>query len=497
VVSWNESRHGAGDPQRGAAWRWPVLLLVLALTAAGIATWRYDLDERLFPDGLPWAEAPAPDPVTQPEQVPPPPGLELPEATPARPVAKPLDGTGDVATRKVRNALRAGLADPGLGRQVGVLVATLDGTPVYGAGETRVTPASTTKLLTTTAALEVLGPDHTFTTAVVRGRGKRDVVLVGGGDPYLMSSRAGVRAQPFPPRADLATLAKRTARALREEGVRKVRVSYDDSLFAGPTSAATWQPDYLTEQVVAPITALWVDGGRPGTGYGRVGDPSAYAAARFVVALGKEGIAVESAPTRRRAPNDAPELAAVSSAPLAEIVERINEISDNEGAEVLGHHVGLAVSGVGSFEEGAAAVEATLRDLGVPLGGARLYDGSGLSRADRLPLRSLVGTLAVAASDDHPELRPVLTGLSVPGFSGSLHYRFQTADPDSLPRVRAKTGTLVEGGVHGLAGLVTDADGTPLLFAVVADEVPVPKTGMAREALDEIVGALATCHCSR
>ncbi len=492
----SERRHGARDPKRGAAWRWLVLVLVLVVTGAGIATWQYDLDERVLPEGLPWADEPTPDPVTQPELVAPPPGLELPAAADPRPVALPTDSAA-VSTKKVRAALRAGLADPGLGRAVGVLVATLDGTPVHAAGETRVTPASTTKLLTTTAALEVLGPDHTFTTSVVRGRSKREVVLVGGGDPYLASTRASARAQPFPERADLTTLAEQTAAALRDAGGARVRVSYDDSLFAGPTSAATWQPDYLTEQVVSPITALGVDGGRTGVGFGLVGDPSAYAATEFVAALSKQGVAVTDVPRRRRAAADAPELAAVSSAPLADVVERINDVSDNEGAELLAHHVGLAVAGVGSFDAGADAVAATLRDLGVPLRGARLYDGSGLSRSDRLPLRTIVGTLAAAASEDHPRLRPVLTGLSVPGFSGSLHYRFQTAVQDSLPRVRAKTGTLVEGGVHGLAGLVTDADGTPLLFAVVADEVPMAKTASAREGLDEIVGALAACHCSR
>ncbi len=47
-----------------------------------------------------------------------------------------------------------------------------------------------------------------------------------------------------------------------------------------------------------------------------------------------------------RTPQAAP-LASVESAPLSEIVEQVLSVSDNEGAEVLGHHVGIATGGSG------------------------------------------------------------------------------------------------------------------------------------------------------
>ena len=68
----------------------------------------------------------------------------------------------------------------------------------------------------------------------------------------------------------------------------------------------------------------------------------------------------------------------------------------------------------------------------------------------------------LVASGEHPELRPVLTGLPVAGFTGSLAYRFDQA-PAGRGLVRAKTGTL--SGVSGLAGVATDREGTPLVFA--------------------------------
>lgn len=74
----------------------------------------------------------------------------------------------------------------------GVLVADAQtGEPVYARNADRLfTPASTTKLYTCAAALVALGPDHTFTTKVVRrgdvglsGTLKGDLILVASGDP--------------------------------------------------------------------------------------------------------------------------------------------------------------------------------------------------------------------------------------------------------------------------------------------------------------------------
>jgi D-alanyl-D-alanine carboxypeptidase/D-alanyl-D-alanine-endopeptidase (penicillin-binding protein 4) len=271
-------------------------------------------------------------------------------------------------------------------------------------------------------------------------------------------------------------------------------VGYDDSLFTGSSASPQWEPDYLPDQVVAPISALLLDGGRPSSGFGRVDDPSAYAAQRFAVALRKAGVDVAGAPTRLRARPGAEELARVDSAPLAEIVEHVLEVSDNEAAEVLAHHVGLAVTGTGSFSGGRAGVAATLAELGIDVG-ERLYDGSGLSRRSRVDLGTLLEVLRLAAAAEHPELRPVLTGLPVAGFTGSLAFRFEGAGAAGRGEVRAKTGTLT--GVSGLAGLVTDAGGATMVFAMVADRIALADTLDARDTLEGMAAALAACDCGR
>ncbi|HLN76196.1 MAG TPA: D-alanyl-D-alanine carboxypeptidase/D-alanyl-D-alanine-endopeptidase [Nocardioidaceae bacterium] len=464
--------------------RWSGGLVLLVLVLA-VVSYSFDLGPRV----LGWDR---PSPVTAPAEVAPPPGLTLPSPSAAASVAQPEpDQAGDPAA--VRRALAKLLHDKDLGPRVAVVVGQVsDGATVFKTGPSSITPASTMKLLTTTAALATLGPDHRFSTAAVAGASPRDVVLVGGGDPLLARTPRG---DAYPPRADVTTLAKATARSLKQLGRTRVRLGYDNTLFAGPAVNPAWPSTYITENVVSPISALWVDEGRERLGLAaRAGDPALAAATDFAQALEKQGIVVRGKPRPEAAKPAAQEYAAVHSAPLAQIVQWILEVSDNEGAEVLSRQVARAEGEPASFAGGAAAVKAVLTRLGVDTSGARILDGSGLSRDNRLAPGTLLGVLELAASDDHSDLRRVVTGLPVAGFTGSLTYRFDKGDAAGLGRVRAKTGTLT--GVHVLAGLATDEDGTVFAFVAAADRVKPIHTLDARERLDEVAAALAACSCA-
>jgi D-alanyl-D-alanine carboxypeptidase/D-alanyl-D-alanine-endopeptidase (penicillin-binding protein 4) len=316
-------------------------------------------------------------------------------------------------------------------------------------------------------------------------------VLVGGGDPFLASDARKGRAS-YPDRADVTTLAQAAAHKLRSLRVRRVTLAYDDSYFTGPSVNPTWPDSYLFD-VVPRIGALWVDEGRSATGYGFAGDPAARAAQVFGDAVRAAGIKVGPKVVAARAPGTARDVATVSSAPLGEIVERTLAVSDNAAAEVLARHVGLAEKQQGSFSAGTAAVLDVVRRLGVTTSGDRLYDGSGLSRSDRLRPETLAAVLRLAAGRQHPELRQVLTGLPVAGFTGSLQYRFAKGPAEARGRVRAKTGTLT--GVHGLAGLADDATGARMVFVIVADRVGPLKNLEAQTLIDRIAGALGACRC--
>ncbi len=164
--------------------------------------------------------------------------------------------------------------------------------------------------------------------------------------------------------------------------------------------------------------------------------------------------------------------------------------SDNDIAEALPWHTARATGYPASFAGGRAAVTARLERLGLPVSGAHLADGSGLDRADKVSAGLLARLLARAASPDQPALRPVLTGLPVAGFTGTLRDRY---GKEAVGRgvVRAKTGTLY--GVNTLAGTVVDAYGRLLTFAFLTNGSTDPAA--AQRVLDRLASAVANCGC--
>ena len=392
------------------------------------------------------------------------------------------------------------LADPSLGHgRSASVVDVATGRHVYGhAGDKALPPASTTKLATAVAALSALGEDHRFrTTTVLDGAsGHKDgghgstprVVLVGGGDPTLTArpDRGGPDAG-----ASLRALADATAHELVARHVTRVRLAYDDSRFAGRRVHPIGRNENL-----APVTALTADEGRLDRSTSgpapRSADPSGDAADAFAAFLEERGVHVTGKRSVARAGAHAERLAGVSSPPLSALVERMLTDSDNDIAEALARHTAIATHRRPTFAGGADAIRARLADLGLPVSGAHFADGSGLERADRLTADLLTSLLALAADPDHPELRPVLTGLPVAGFTGTLAQRYGTgADRAATGLVRAKTGTLT--GVNTLAGTVVDADGRVLAFAFMAAGTKSPTATSA--ALDHLATALTQCGC--
>ncbi|GGF50832.1 D-alanyl-D-alanine carboxypeptidase [Marmoricola endophyticus] len=480
----HQARAARTPTRRSRWWLLPEALVLLLVVGAGLA-WHFRLGDKL---GIS-----SPDPLTEPAAVRPPAGLDLPRTAPARAVAAGQDD-GDASAARLKQALDPLLGDRRLGR-VTVRVADLSsGRVVYQRGDQPFTPASTTKLLTSTAALQAIGPGKRFATRVEQepaasGTPAR-LTLVGGGDPFLASGTP--EAGTYPHYADVGTLARRTAAALKQGGTTRVTLGYDDSLFTGPRVDPSWESSYVPEGVVPPISALWVDEGRSPAG-GYVDDPSARAATVFRQALGAAGITVSGDVRRQPASQGATEVARVESPPLGQIVSRLLLVSDNNAAEVVSHQVGLAEGTGGSFSGGAKAVIQVLGRLGVPTAGLRLLDGSGLSRGNLISPETMVGVLRTAASDDHPTLREVVTGLPVAGFTGSLTDRFDTGPAAGRGRVHAKTGTLT--GVHGLAGIATDLSGDVLAFVAIADRVPEADQLFARQRIDQVAAAIGACRC--
>src|SRR4051812_12754064 len=383
--------------------------------------------------------------------------------------------------------LRRAAAAPALGGALaGLVVDAATGQPLFVRRPNQaLPPASTTKLLTAIAALEVLGPDARLTTNVVRSGGT--LYLVGGGDVTL----AAAPRDAYPAPTTLADLAARTASAVA--GTR-FRVRYDDTLWQGPSTAAGWPSTYVSGGNVAPVSALEVDEGRL-TGFTslhpqpRGPDPARAAATAFQSALAAAGVRVSGRVGRARAPDLAP-VASVSSPPVGALVQRMLTDSDNDLAEALARTTAVKERRPATFTGAGQAVTAALDRAGLPTASTRLLDGSGLSPLDRVTPRLLVAALTLVAA--RAELRPIAAGLPIAGFSGTLTDRYRgRPSRDGAGVVRAKTGTLA--GVNTLAGTVTDADGRLLLFAFLTDGAADPDTTEA--ALDRLAGLLADCGC--
>jgi D-alanyl-D-alanine carboxypeptidase/D-alanyl-D-alanine-endopeptidase (penicillin-binding protein 4) len=372
-------------------------------------------------------------------------------------------------------------------------------------GTSAFAPASTAKLAVSTAALDVLGPGARFTTKVVAGPTASSIVLVGGGDPTLAAGRPP--ASDYPQPASLAALATQTARALRAKGIHAVRLSYDTSLYAGPGMAPGWPNAYVTTGNVTPIQSLEVDQGRltpggapqdlddPGNFRPRTFTPAADAAHAFASLLAAQGINVRGGAGQATAPRHAAQVAAVYSPPLAEIVYQMLTESNNVIAENLARQVAVATGRPASFSGAAAAEIAVLRRLGVR-GTVKLDDASGLSPLDRISPDALAQLVRMDAGPGQPNLRPVITGLPVAGFSGTLAPGgsvFPDVGQSGLGLVRAKTGNLET--VVSLAGIAQAKDGQLFAFAFMADRLPKAGLGTGASDLTRLATSLAACGC--
>jgi len=378
-------------------------------------------------------------------------------------VSSPLAASGDLSSRLTKSLRSPYLS---LARTSAIAVDAGSGTVLFAHNATLpVHPASNEKLPVSWAALTRLGTGYRFTTEVL-GVGRR-AGRVWDGDLYLRSD-----GDPTLTSADIAGLAA----TLRARGIRRVtgRIRGDESAFDRRRGVDGWKR-YFVGGETPPLSALVVDRAQ---GWPAL-SPPLLAARTLRKALVARKIAVGGRIGLGTAPGDAVPLARDASDPLAAIVRRMNQDSDNFTAEMLLKHLGTLDGRVGTSARGAAVVIAEMRAAHIPTAGVRLVDGSGLSSLDRTTAQTLAAV--IRAGLENPEIRDAFVGsLAVAGRSGTLRARL----PALAGVVRGKTGTTDL--ACSLSGLVGDS----IVFAVLQNGSPVAYWS-ARTAQDRFVTALA------
>ncbi len=414
----------------------------------------------------------------------------------------------------------------------------------YNGDEPRVT-ASNTKLFTTAAALDALGPGYLYETrlllrgAVADGVLHGDLGVVGSGDPSF-DSRA------FD--GDVYGAFRAWASDLAARGVRRVDgdLYLDAGLFEPLEIHPDWPPEQRAAWYEAPVAALsfndncvlvrvWpgAHGGLArvetvppvhlflvensarttnsprhnhlnvmrqedrlvvtGSIYQRSGpleeevtvpDPVRFFGLALIAALGESGIEVRGGP-RQVSPLPGPvwERVAVYRSSLLDAVRIANKRSQNFFAESLVKLVGARRCGSGSWRDGVKAVGEFLVGMGVPATAFRMTDGSGLSRNNHFTPRATAQLLRHMYHDSWGEEFVQ----SLPGAGdadGSLRQRLTT--PPYRGNVFAKTGTIE--GVSALSGYARALSGRVYAFSILLNRTR--GLAQAHQAQDRIVMAL-------
>ena len=401
--------------------------------------------------------------------------------------------------------IRAGLPEG----QIGLVIQDVArDTPDLVFGERRsFNPASVMKLVTTLAALDNLGPAHTFKTQILTEGSLADgvlygnLILRGGGDPALSRERFWS-----------------LLREIRSRGIREIRgdVIIDNTFFAIEASDPAGFDDAPLKPYNAAPTALLVNFNvlslqfRPWSdGVGVSLDPSSLPIDNRVtldrssacngwpdrLAMTRDGdqlrlsgayplacgdratwvnlmcpaatVAVYFKDTWRdlggshlgqvrvaTTPDSASPLFEFESPALSEIVRDINKYSNNVMAKMLYLDLGAArYGGAASWDKSDRAMHEWLGSRGLEIPELVLENGCGLSRIERISAASMARLLLWAARQ--PLYYEFAASMPALGQEGTQKKRLN-GTPET-GRGWLKSGSLE--GVRNLAGYVLDASG--------------------------------------
>lgn len=411
-------------------------------------------------------------------------------------------------------------------------------------GDIAMKPASTLKLLTASAALEMLGSDYRFQTTLyidgeIEGNTLNgDVYIKGGGDPTLQKK-------------DFALMAS----ILKFNGIHQINGSLfgDDSLFLGDqltpgiakedesyyfaarTSALTMSPDNdydagtilihvnatnagakpavtvepSTSGMIINNQAMTVNKNQQNTieilrQYGTnqvtitgnipfgttfkdwvtLFDPTINTLHAIKETFEQNGLAFtqSSKLDRKLIPKKAKSLYTKHSLPLESLMYPFLKFSNNSMADIFIKTIGNEFNGKGDTNEGLNALEEYGISIGLNMDNWILQDGSGMSHANKVTANEL--TLLLIKMRNNPAYKIIHSSLPIGGQTERSiggSLKNRFNEEKYRNRVIAKTGHI--SGVYTLAGYLEANSGRTYAFAIMTQN----QSSIRLNAIDEVV----------
>ena len=348
------------------------------------------------------------------------------------------------------------------------------------------TPASLTKLFTTSTSLGLMGGEHKLSTKLFSDDiNFKDGVI--NGNLYIKGFGNSVFTE-----SDLDFLVNE----LVKKGIKDITGSVigDDSYFDDIYTREDWIEGEGANVNLPPISALVLDRNRTTVRKKirrryryisqNVKDPSLYTAKILSDKLKTFGIEVNSNPSKGITPLKVYQLAE-KSIQLKELISLINKHSDNFLAECLFKTLGAEstkLQGNSFFSQ--QAILKFVKDNNIYWIGTEIVDGSGISRSDQATPLAINGVLEKMYFD-LVHFDDFFNSLSIAGVDGTLRGRMMGTQ--AANNFRGKTGSL--NGVSGLAGYLTTPDGEDLIVTIIF-EFNRGGWGYFRDVQDQIVELL-------
>ncbi len=314
--------------------------------------------------------------------------------------------------------------------------------------ETKMIPASITKVITSATAFYTLGANYEFKTVIYTddnnisdGVINGNLYIKGYGDPDLSSY-------------DIVQIAK----TISAKNIKNItgNIIYDDTYLDNEYYGLANYYNSDTKIAYWPyVCALSLDKNKGSSN-------PAYSAAKLLAEqLSVQNVKLEGIVVAGVTPSVSKEITYVSRS-MIDVLYNMNKVSDNQSAITVFKVIGANYkTPPGNLKNGSYAVIDFLSSIGISRSNYEILEGSGLTRYNFVTSDLFVQLLKYMY-DDAKNFDAFYSTLPIGGVDGTLKDRMLGTEAEK--NVHAKTGTI--NGVSTLSGYAISRDNEPIIFYI-------------------------------